>query len=130
MFVDGEVVGVQSLMAVDFAALRRVKTGSWLGPVHQGKGIGKEMRSAILQFAFEELGAVEAHSGGCLDNESSLGVSRALGYEENGRRTVLRRGIPTEMLELRLDRSRWREAPHPDVEIQGLEECRDFFISS
>jgi RimJ/RimL family protein N-acetyltransferase len=130
VFVDGDVVGVQSLMAVDFASLRNVKTGSWLGLVHQGKGIGKEMRSAILHFAFETLGAVEAHSGGFLDNESSLGVSRTLGYQEHGRRTVSRRGIPTEMIELRLDRSRWRESAHPDVQIQGFEECRDFFIGS
>jgi RimJ/RimL family protein N-acetyltransferase len=130
VFVDGEVVGVQSLMAVDFAALRSVKTGSWLGLAHQGKGIGKEMRSAILQFAFESLGAVEALSGGFPDNESSLGVSRALGYEENGRRTVSRRGVPTEMIDLRLDRSKWRETAHDNVDVQGFEECRDFFISS
>ena len=130
VFVDGEVVGVQSLMAVNFAVLRIVKTGSWLGLAHQGKGIGTEMRSAILHFAFEALGAVEAHSGGFIDNESSLAVSRALGYEENGRRTVSRRGIPTEMIELRLDRSRWREKTHLEVEIQGFEECRDMFIGS
>jgi RimJ/RimL family protein N-acetyltransferase len=130
VFVDGDVVGVQSLMAADFAALRSVKTGSWLGVAHQGKGIGKEMRTAMLHFAFEALGALEAHSGGFVDNESSLGVSRALGYEEKGRRTVSRRGIPTEMIELRLDRSRWRETPHPDVEIHGLEECMDFFLIS
>lgn len=130
VFVDGDVVGVQSLMAADFAALRSVKTGSWLGVAHQGTGIGKEMRTAMLHFAFEALGALEAHSGGFIDNESSLGVSRALGYEEKGRRTVSRRGIPTEMIELRLDRSRWRETPHPDVEIHGLEECMDFFLIS
>ena len=130
VFVDGDVVGVQSLMAADFAALRSVKTGSWLGVAHQGTGIGKEMRTAMLHFAFEALGALEAHSGGFVDNESSLGVSRALGYEEKGRRTVSRRGIPTEMIELRLDRSRWRETPHPDVEIHGLEECMDFFLIS
>jgi RimJ/RimL family protein N-acetyltransferase len=130
VFVDGDVVGVQSLMAADFTALRSVKTGSWLGVAHQGTGIGKEMRTAMLHFAFEALGALEAHSGGFIDNESSLGVSRALGYEEKGRRTVSRRGIPTEMIELRLDRSRWRETPHPDVEIHGLEECMDFFLIS
>jgi RimJ/RimL family protein N-acetyltransferase len=117
-------------MAADFTALRSVKTGSWLGVAHQGTGIGKEMRTAMLHFAFEALGALEAHSGGFIDNESSLGVSRALGYEEKGRRTVSRRGIPTEMIELRLDRSRWRETPHPDVEIHGLEECMDFFLIS
>lgn len=128
VFADGEIVGVQSLMAVNFAESRSVKTGSWLGLAHQGKGIGKEMRTAILHFAFEGLEAIEALSGGFPDNESSLGVSRALGYEETGRRTVPRRGIPSEMIELRLARSKWQEASHPHVEVHGLEECRDFFI--
>ena len=120
VFVNGDVVGVQSLMATDFAAFRIVKTGSWLGLEHQGKGVGKEMRTAILHFAFESLGAVEALSGGFIDNESSLKVSRTLGYEDNGRRTVLRRGIPTELLELRLEQSKWRQMKHPAVEISGL----------
>jgi len=129
VFVNGEVVGVQSLMVTDFAALRAVKSGSWLGLAYQGQGIGKEMRTAILHFAFEALGALEAHSGGFIDNESSLRVSRALGYEECGRRTVLRRGIPTELLEVRLDKSQWNTTPHTKVEISGLDDCRDFFIA-
>ena len=128
VFVNGEVVGVQSLMATDFATLRSVKTGSWLGVAYQGKGIGKEMRSAILHFAFETLEALEARSGGFIDNASSLGVSRAFGYEDDGRRSVLRRGIPTEMLELRLDCSKWREIAHSSTEVSGFEGCRDFFI--
>lgn len=130
VFVDGEVVGVQSLMAVDFASSRSVKTGSWLGLAHQGNGIGKEMRLAIFHFAFEALGALEALSGGFPDNEATLRVSRALGYEETGRRTVLRRGLPSEIIELRLTRSKWRETSHPPVEVLGLEECLDFFVGS
>jgi RimJ/RimL family protein N-acetyltransferase len=58
VFVNGEVVGVQDLMATDFATLRSVKTGSWLGIEHHSQGIGKEMRSAMLHFAFTGLGAL------------------------------------------------------------------------
>jgi RimJ/RimL family protein N-acetyltransferase len=123
------VVGVQSLMATDFATSRVVKSASWLGLEHQGQGIGREMRTAILALAFEELGAREAHSGGFSDNVSSLKVSRALGYEESGRRTVLRRAAPSEVLELTLTRSAWDAAPHVDVEVTGLDECRDFFVA-
>lgn len=122
------MAGVQSLMASDFAVLRTVKTGSWLGLARQGQGIGREMRTAMLHFAFEDLGALEALSGGFIDNESSLRVSRTLGYEDNGQRTVLRRGVPAELLELRLDRSKWGQMEHCAVEISGLEECREFFI--
>jgi RimJ/RimL family protein N-acetyltransferase len=130
VFVQGEVVGVQDLMATDFATLRSVKTGSWLGIEHHGQGIGKEMRSAMLYFAFTGLGALEALSGGWSDNDSSLGVSRALGYQENGRHLGLRRGEPAEMVDLRLTRARWDALDHPTVEIEGLDSCRDFFVAA
>lgn len=128
VFVKGVLVGVQSVMAGDFAALRAFKTGSWLGLEYQGQGIGTEMRKAMLYFAFEGLGAREDHSGGFVDNDSSLKVSRSLGYEVSGRRTVLRRGIPTELLELRLDRAVWEPMDNSSIEVSGLEACLDFFI--
>jgi RimJ/RimL family protein N-acetyltransferase len=130
VFVGSEVVGVQSLMATDFATLRAVKSGSWLGLEHQGHGLGREMRTAILSFAFEQLDAREAHSGGFVDNESSLRVSGALGYEEIGRRTTLRRGVPAELLELKLDKANWNQTPHTAVEVMGFDNCRNFFIAS
>jgi RimJ/RimL family protein N-acetyltransferase len=127
--VGEDVVGVQSVSACDFAALRVVKTGSWLGREHQGQGIGHEMRAAILHFAFEVLGAREALSGGFVDNATSLKVSQSLGYEENGRKIALRRGVPAELVELRLSRTKWDQMEHVPVEITHLDECRDFFIA-
>ena len=106
-FVDGRPVGVQDLMAKDFPTLRSVRTGSWLGRAHQGQGLGKEMRAAILHLAFEGLGAVEALSGAYDDNARSLGVSRALGYTDNGTQRMVRRGQPAMMVDVRLDRETW-----------------------
>jgi RimJ/RimL family protein N-acetyltransferase len=34
------VVGTQGLSGRDFAVLREVSTGSWIGRKHQGQGIG------------------------------------------------------------------------------------------
>jgi RimJ/RimL family protein N-acetyltransferase len=130
VFVNGTVVGVQDLMATDFASLRSVKTGSWLGLEYHGQGIGKEMRRAMLHFAFTGLGAVEALSGGWADNDSSLGVSRSLGYQENGRHLGLQRGTPVEMIDLRLTRAQWESLEQPNVEIENLDNCRDFFIAA
>jgi RimJ/RimL family protein N-acetyltransferase len=90
--------------------------------------VGKEMRAAILTLAFDGLGAEVARSGGFADNEVSLKVSRALGYLDDGRRTVERRGAPAELLELRLERRDWLQQQHVEVEISGLDGCRDFFI--
>lgn len=129
VFVENQVVGVQSLAATDFALRRVVKSGSWLGLEHQGRGFGREMRTAILAFAFEYLNAVEAESGGFSDNETSLNVSRVLGYQESGRRSVLRRGIPAELIDVVLTRSRWDEMTHIEVKVSGLGECREFFVA-
>ena len=125
VFVDGEAVGVQNLMAEDFALLGVVKSGSWLGRRFQGRGIGTEMRAAVLHLAFEGLGAREALSGAWEDNETSLAVSRSLGYVENGREVGRRRSMPAAMVNLRLERARWRR--RDDIVIEGLEPCLELF---
>ena len=76
----GVLVGMQDLMGTDFAVTRTVSTGSWLGAAHQGEGIGAEMRSAVVQFAFDHLRAERADSGAFTDNPASLRVSEKLGY--------------------------------------------------
>ena len=58
--VDGTVVGTQGMQATDFAVRRVAETGSWLGLAHQGQGIGKEMRAAVLHLIFAGLGADRA----------------------------------------------------------------------
>jgi len=57
IFLDEQPIGSQSVRGVRFAVYRTVETGSWLGQAFQGRGYGKEMRSAILAFAFDGLGS-------------------------------------------------------------------------
>jgi RimJ/RimL family protein N-acetyltransferase len=125
--VDGELVGVQDLHAEQFAALRTVSTGSWLGRSHQRQGIGKEMRAAVLHLAFAGLGAVEAYSGAFHDNLASLATSRALGYRLNGEEVALRRNVPDRIVNLRLDRATWEARRRSDIRIEGLEPCLELF---
>lgn len=122
-----EIVGVQDLHATDFAITRQVETGSWLGQSYQGQGIGREMRAAILHFAFDGLGAERAISGAFEDNPASLRVSRALGYVENGDDLVARRGLPARVIRLRLDRATWERNRRDDIRIYGLEACLPMF---
>ena len=79
-----ELIGCQDIGAKDFAALKTVSTGSWLKQSVQGRGLGKEMRAAVVLYAFDWLGAEVAESEAADWNEASLGVSRSLGYELNG----------------------------------------------
>jgi RimJ/RimL family protein N-acetyltransferase len=118
-FLDGAPIGSQGLNAVGFAETGRVVTGSWLGRAYQGRGLGTEMRSAILSFAFETLGAKVAVSGAFVENPQSLGVSRKLGYEVVGSHYVSPRGTPVEHTDLELSRKRF--APVVDAEISGAD---------
>jgi RimJ/RimL family protein N-acetyltransferase len=123
----GAVVGLQDLMGKDFAVTKTVETGSWLGSTHQGDGIGTEMRSAVLQFAFDHLKAQRADSSAFLDNPASLRVSTKLGYRNDGTEVLQRRpGERAVHQRLTLDNSHFVR-PGWDVQVRGLPACRAFF---
>ena len=84
VLLNGRPIGVQDFGASEFAITRTVSSGSWLTRAEQGKGLGTEMRVALLSLAFDHLGAEWAESGAALWNTSSLSVSAKLGYRENG----------------------------------------------
>jgi RimJ/RimL family protein N-acetyltransferase len=129
VFVDGDPVGVQDVGAENFRAVRSVETGSWLGRAHQGQGIGREMREAILHLAFAGLDAQEALSGAFEDNAASLATSRAVGYEVNGEARGLRRDASGRTVRFRMGRDAWEQRRREDIEIIGLDGCRDMFIA-
>lgn len=127
VLVDGEVVGSQGAFAKDYAVLREASTGSWLGRRFQGKGIGTEMRQAILHLLFEGLGADYALSGAFEDNAASRSVSAKLPYEQVGRRRLAPRGEPRWIIDLRMAREDWQRIRRDDIAVEGLEPCRELF---
>ncbi|MGG5173995.1 GNAT family N-acetyltransferase [Pseudarthrobacter sp. J1763] len=84
IWFEGRLIGCQDIGAKDFDTLRTVSTGSWLSQSAQGQGLGKEMRAAVVSYAFDYLKAEAAESEAAAWNASSLGVSKALGYGLNG----------------------------------------------
>jgi RimJ/RimL family protein N-acetyltransferase len=124
VLADGEVVGTQDLGGNDFAVTREVNSGSWLGRKHHGRGIGTEMRAAVLHLGFAGLGAETALSGAHTDNAASLGVSRKLGYVPDGLGRQAVRGRLEVEQRLRLDRATWAATRTVPVTIEGLEPCR------
>lgn len=119
--VDGDPVGVQSLEATDFPTLRTVDSGSWLSPEVRGRGIGVDMRLAVLGLAFDHLGAVAAISSARVDNHASLGVSLRCGYLPNGVSLTDSEVGPVELQHLRLTASAWANSDHAgQVEVDGL----------
>ncbi|HET7129008.1 MAG TPA: GNAT family N-acetyltransferase [Gaiellaceae bacterium] len=113
-FLDGAPIGVQGLDV----QRESVSTGSWLGADFQGRGLGTEMRAAVLTYAFEVREATVARSGAIQGNPQSLGVSRKLGYEVVGSHVVSPRGEPVEHTDVELRRERFR-SPVP-VTVDGV----------
>ena len=125
-WLDGVLVGVQGIGADDFAERRIIGTGSWLGRPFQRRGVGTEMRTAVVELAFRELGAVAVTSSAFEANAASRGVSEKLGYRVVGQDTMSPRGVPMPHLQLRLERDEWPGAPFA-VEIEGVADCLPLF---
>ena len=124
-FLDGHVIGTQAVEAEDFARLRTVGTGSWLGAPFQGKGYGTEQRAAVLEFAFRGLGANTAITGAITTNLASARISEKLGYRMTGISQLAPRGDTVDHYNYRLERHEW-QSPVP-VELEGVAETRDLF---
>lgn len=127
VFADGQVVGQQEISARDYGILREVSTFSWLGVRHHGRGIGTQMRAAVLHLAFAGLGATDAVSGAFDDNASSLRVSEKLGYRPDGIERLAARGRVTTTRRLRLTRDRWEATDRVPVTVTGLGPCLPLF---
>lgn len=123
---EGQPIGIQSVMARNFAVRRTVSTGSWLGKPYQGKGYGTEMRAAVLALAFEGLGAEVAESGYFPGNKASSGVSNKLGYVDNGDEVWSVAGERHVETRLKLTAATWKRDLVP-VTIEGLDACLALF---
>lgn len=125
---EGTVVGVQSLEADNFPDLRTVDSGSWLVERVRGRGLGKAMRTAVLGLAFDHLDALAAVTSARHDNGASLGVSRSIGYLDNGVSLITSGTGLVELTHLRLTADRWRTgALSGAVTVDGFAPCRPWF---
>ena len=125
-WVDGVLAGVQGIGATAFAVNRTIGTGSWLGRRFQRRGVGTEMRSAVVELAFRELEASAVTSSAFETSAASRRVSEKLGYHLVGQDTMSPRGVPLPHLQLRLEREQWPGAPFR-VDVEGIEGCLPLF---
>jgi RimJ/RimL family protein N-acetyltransferase len=123
-----QVVGIQELEADHFVELRTVDSSSWLAPEYRGVGLGTTMRVAMLGFAFDHLGAQAAITSARVDNAASLGVSRRIGYQDNGVSVSRSPSGPCVLQHMRLSREQWRTgALGGSVVVTGLSDCALYF---
>jgi RimJ/RimL family protein N-acetyltransferase len=123
----GRIVGTQDAGAEDFPVARSVSTTAWLGRAWQGRGLGREMREAILHLAFAGLGAEAAYSRAWEENVAALRISRSLGYQPNGTELRARGDEAAVQVNMVLERADWERRRRDDIEITGLEGCAELF---
>ena len=125
------LLGTQELEGNDFARLRTVDTASFLVPAARGAGLGKQMRRAVLALAFGPLRAEYAITSAWHDNHASLGVSRSLGYVDNGVERHRREGgvdRVDDMVHLRLTRDAWLASGLAEgITVDFPDSCRPYF---
>jgi len=122
MVEDGRPIGMQDVIARDFAVRRVVQSGSWIGQEFQGRGLGTEARAAVLALAFDGLHAEAAESGYLQGNAASARVSEKLGYRRIADETVAIEGRPMVEIRVRCTPASWKRDLVP-VTIEGLEPC-------
>lgn len=123
----GEPLGIQTLEGTRFTQQRTVDSASWIAKPFRGKGFGIQARELALAFAFEQLGADKAITSALVTNHASLGVSRHLGYRDDGIRS---HDTGTETIDLQhlvLGRSDWSAQPRTRLSVSGFDPCRPFF---
>ncbi|KRC89441.1 hypothetical protein ASE25_07480 [Terrabacter sp. Root85] len=122
----GAVVGAQWLEGPDWRSDRTVDSSSWLVAGARGRGLGRQMRAAVLALAFGPLRAEAAISSAVVDNAPSLGVSRSLGYHDT-HRSVLEHSGQT-LQHVRLDRKTWDASGRSrHVVVEGVDPALPLF---
>lgn len=121
---DGRAVGMQDLVGQRFDIFRSVTSFSWLARSAQGRGLGREMRAAVLHLAFEGLGADRAESEAFTDNAGSNRISQSTGYVANGTSWATRQGSPAVLQRWQLTRQDWLPRRRDDITLEGVPACR------
>lgn len=121
-FAGTQLVGQASLYARDWPVSREVITASGVHPDRRARGLGTEMRAAVLLLAFDVLGANVAWSGASVDNVASNRISEKLGYELVGHETKRTGAGDVLFTRLRLAADAW--IPSTAVRVVGDERVR------
>ncbi|MGN6414839.1 GNAT family N-acetyltransferase [Flexivirga sp.] len=125
---NGEPVGIQTLEGTRFSTDRRVDTASWIAKPVRGNGFGIHAREAVLAFAFGHLGARQAITSAVVTNQASLGVSRHLGYRDDGIRPHDSGDGVVDLQHLTLSRDDWAAGDmRIPFDVNGFDDCRPFF---
>lgn len=86
------------------------------------------MRTAVLALAFDHLGARASVTSARRDNAASLGVSRHVGYRDNGVSLNRSGSGVVQLVYMRMTAEEWRGSESGGlVTVSGLDACLPWF---
>jgi RimJ/RimL family protein N-acetyltransferase len=112
VFRDGQLLGSQLIRSSSFLDNHQASTESLLAPRFRGRGLGTKSRAGALHLAFDVLGAETVTAAALADNLASHGVSRALGYYDEGQVVREYGGQRYTLQQWRIDRATWEQQRH------------------
>lgn len=124
---EGEPIGIQTLEGTEFTRERTVDTASWIARPFRGEGFGIRARELALSFAFVQLAAEKAITSAVVANHASLGVSRHLGYRDDGVRPYESGTEVVDLQHLVMSRHDWLAQHRTPTSVNGFDPCRPFF---
>jgi len=102
-------VGVVSLYNVDRTHLRSEYGRLLVNPEHRGEGLGYDILSALLMFAFQDLGLNRVYGDILLRNTVAISLVKRLGFVQEGvfREHVYKEGYFLDVVRMGILREDW-----------------------
>ncbi|PIN89616.1 hypothetical protein COU60_03330 [Candidatus Pacearchaeota archaeon CG10_big_fil_rev_8_21_14_0_10_34_76] len=80
---ERKIIGVTSIHNIDMKD-KKATTGSWLNKKYWRKGYMTEAKIPVLDFAFNKIGLKKIETEAFVENISSNGMSKKLGFKKEG----------------------------------------------
>src|SRR4051794_20494137 len=115
---DDRAVGITGLSEFSHRD-RRAVIGTWLGREHWGSGANRESKALMLALAFEALGLIRVSALASPQNVRSIAALQRLGFVHEGvlRGWHVHRGVPQDVVLMRMMRDEWERTPLAEVPV-------------
>jgi ribosomal-protein-alanine N-acetyltransferase len=80
----GDIIGGINLNDIKLGAVRHATLGYWLAQEYQGQGYMREAARLVIDFAFQVIKLKRLNAASLPDNDRSIKLLLALGFEEEG----------------------------------------------
>lgn len=114
IFYNGKIIGGAGMHDWDLLT-KRAQIGYWISKEYEGKGIMKQCLIKFIAYLFEKLSLNKIEIHFIPNNKRSAKIAASLGFKIEGviRQSIMRNGMPEDMVVTGLLKSEWNSTPNP-----------------